>query len=129
MDKILLVMNVFESGKRIVNALSKTNFNFDAALWLYNPESSHWNLIIASEELDHHGPRVIYQHIHETLKQENLNSLIDFSDISLVSPYDPLIQSLKNFRFETGQESEFRLTQITLGNSYIEDAYIYKISK
>ena len=48
MDKKVLVEKDIEEGKRLIEALDKTDFQVEAAMWFYMTDSEEWRFLIAS---------------------------------------------------------------------------------
>jgi hypothetical protein len=130
-DKTTLVERDFSDGEILIKELDSTNVNVHSALWLYDSEADNWRLIIASKNADFTSPKKAYLQIYNALKSlESKGEKVGFSleNISVVSPNHPLINIL-NKTIKTGPSdiSGLRFSRNRIGNSYIEDAYIYRI--
>ncbi|MBO1515503.1 hypothetical protein [Metabacillus bambusae] len=131
MDKTTLVEKDFAEGAILIKELDKAHINVHSAFWLYNTEEDNWRLVIASKVADFSSPRRAYSQIKRVLKRlESIGDSIDFSleNISVISPNHQLIKILSTV-VTTGpdQISGMRVTRNRIGNSYIEDAFIYRI--
>ncbi|MBP1971734.1 hypothetical protein J2Z83_003889 [Virgibacillus natechei] len=131
MDKRTLVENDFRNGENLILALDNENFAVHSALWLFDTERDSWRLIIASEKVDHSGPKKAYEGIYKViniLKKEEENFTITLDNISVVSPFHELIKDIGT-TIQTGVESiaGIRCSRNTINNHYIEDAYIYRM--
>jgi hypothetical protein len=131
MDKTTLVESDFKDGTLLIEALDNVYFNVHSALWLYNPEEDNWRFIIASKVTDFSGPKKAYSQIKNVLKSlEKKQIKINFSleNISVISPHHPLINILGT-AIKTGPNeiNGIRLSRNRINNSYIEDAYIYRL--
>jgi hypothetical protein len=131
MDKTTLVERDFLDGEILIKELDKTRFNVHSAFWLYNTEEDNWRLIIASKVADFSSPKKAYSHIKRVLKSlEMKGRKLGFSldNISVVSPHHPLIRIL-SVALSTQPDAVVgrRFSRNRIGNSFIEDAYIYRI--
>lgn len=130
MDKATLVEQDFKAGEKLVRALDEAQINVHSAFWLYDSETDNWRLIIASKVADFSSPRRAYSQIKRVLRRldENENNPISLENISVISPNHPLISILKT-AINTGPDQimGIRFTRNRIGNSFIEDAYIYRI--
>jgi hypothetical protein len=126
--KTTLVDRDIEDGIRLIEALDKIHFRIQAALWLYNPESFWWRLIIATPLVDERGPRYTYTNVQGGMKSITPPLSISLQDVSVISPTDNLVKLLsKAIRIPSGL-SGVRFTRNTINSTYIEDAYIYRIN-
>lgn len=131
MDKTTLVEKDFEDGAILIKELDKAHINVHSALWIYNSEVDYWRLIIASKIADFESPRKAYTHISSAIKRlEKSGVKIGFSldNISVVSPHHPLVKGLSQaLKTEPGEIANIRFSRNRIGNTFIEDAYIYRI--
>lgn len=131
MDKTTLVEKDFKDGEILIKELDKAHINVHSALWLYNSESDSWRLIIASKIADFSSPKKAYSHISKVLKDmKNSGVSVGFSleNITVISPNHPLIMILSQ-AIHTGPNdiNGIRFSRNRIGNSYIEDAFIYRV--
>jgi hypothetical protein len=126
MVKTPLVSEWIEAGRRLTQALDAADFGVVASLWLYDPESDEWRLIIASRLVDDEGPLGAYRRVQKVLEAPELANL-SLSDISVVSPDHHLIRLL-GLALKTGPEvSGIRFTRNRINDQFVEDAYIYRL--
>jgi hypothetical protein len=127
MDKTALVEKDIEEGRRLIEALDNAGFQVRAVLWFYFAESDEWRLIVASPLVEKKGPKGAYALIQAVLAQLSPPSKISLSEISVVSLEQDLIRLLK-MAIQTGPDiSGIRFTRNTVNNTFIEDAYIYRM--
>lgn len=118
---------LISDGARLIESLDKSGFHVVAAFWLYLSESDKWRLIIGSPSEIIKGPRQSYIDIRSMLSNTSPPIEIPLQDISVVSPGDRLIQSLKGL-IGTGSEIVgLRIKNSVFNNQFIEDAYVYRI--
>jgi hypothetical protein len=133
MDKATLVERDFKDGEVLITELDKAYINVHSALWLYNSEEQYWRLIIVSKNVDFQTPKKVYAEIKKALKAvQDRGEQIDISlqNISVISPNHPLNKVL-SVAINTGPKdiSGIRFSRNTINNSYIEDAYIYRMQR
>ena len=138
MAKTILVMFPLEEGKRLIDALEQEGIPLKAALWLYFDEADEWRLVLASPLIDTKGPRHVYERIQAVLDANKENMSISLSDISLLSPDDPIIKPLTEALNEKVANEGMRVKKSVItgkgddgrhhrqaSSVYLEDAYIY----
>jgi hypothetical protein len=130
-DKTALVESDFKDGEILIKELDRTHINVHSALWLFDSEANNWRLIIASKNADFTSPKKAYIQINNALNSlERRGVSVGFSleNISVISPNHPLINNL-NKAIKTGATDigSIRFSRNRIGDSYIEDAYIYRI--
>jgi hypothetical protein len=127
MDKTALVEKDIEEARRLVEALDTADFVVRAALWYYLSDADEWRLIVASPLVDEKGPKEAYALIQEVLGKMSPPSKLSLGEISVVGPKHDLIRLLK-VAIQTGPGiSGIRFTRNTINNTFIEDAYIYRM--
>ncbi|GAG05740.1 unnamed protein product, partial [marine sediment metagenome] len=94
MDKTVLVEKAIEDGKKLIEALDKADFQVEAAMWFYLPDSDEWRLFIASPFVETNGPTEAYGFIQPVLANLKLSE-ISLRNISVLSPKHHLISLLK----------------------------------
>lgn len=131
MDKTTLVESDFRDGEILIKELEKALVNVHAALWLYDSEADRWRLMIASKNADFASPKKAYIQINdvlESMKSRGITVNFSLENITVVSPIDPLITDLKKAVNTVPEDSSgLRISRNGIGDSYIEDAYIYTI--
>ncbi|WP_077619825.1 hypothetical protein [Bacillus sinesaloumensis] len=128
MVKTFLVEKDFNEGEALIKELDEANFDVHAALWLYESESEYWRLIIASEVVDTHGARKAYEQINDIINQSGDLKSINLMDITAWSPKHPLIKSLRSVIQTSPKEiTDIRFSRKTIDNTFIDDAYIYRM--
>jgi len=122
-----LVEKDVEEGKRLIEALDNAGFQVRAVLWFYLAESDEWRFVVASPLVERKGPKEAYAFVQTVLAQLLPPSGISLEEISVVSPEYDLIRLLKT-AIQTGPGiSGIRFTRNTINNTFIEDAYIYRM--
>ncbi len=127
MAETALVSSDIENGKAVVKALDQAGITVRSAFWLYAPESSEWRLVLAMPEVRQQGPRATYETVSKVLAKSGLILAIPLRQISIVGPDDPLPRLLRAAIKTPPQEiASIRFTGNVIGNTLIEDAYIYR---
>ncbi len=128
MDKTALVERNIEDGRSLVSGLDDAGFPVRAALWLYLSDSDDWRFIIASLLADKIGPRQAYESVQSVLAGLSPPVRVSLKEISVVSPNDPLILLLGQAIHTGSGISGIRFARNTINGTFIEDAYIYRLS-
>ena len=128
MVKDVLDPERIRAGEELTKRLDEARWPVDAALWFYKPADNVWRLIIASPALDQSGPHEAYKHIHDALaKIGDEWHALELKDVSVVSPREELVQTLRA-ALRTGPAiSGIRFSRNVINGHFIDDAYIYRL--
>jgi hypothetical protein len=94
MDTEVLVEKNIEEGKRLIEALDRTNFQVQAALWFYSSDSEEWQLLIASPFVEKEDLEKAYSFIRSVLSQLSPPSEIPLIAVSVASPNHLSVKSI-----------------------------------
>jgi hypothetical protein len=145
-----LVDKDLDIGREILRALAKGRIEVTVAFWAYVPESSEWQLFIATPLVDSKGPRAAYEEVLDTLHDARMDSYLPWRRLFLRSPRDPVLKSLdkqKGLRgsidivesenIPRGGPSAYYVTYVpysdetlrtfneAVGDRFVEEAYVY----
>lgn len=126
MDKAILVGPDIEEGKRLLEKIDQSDLKVTSAFWYYVSESEIYRLVIVTPFFEKHGPRKTYEKIQKILRNNNDINL-SLGTISVMGPNDHLNKILKAATNAIPEVSGVRLTGNAIHNTYIEDAYLYRI--
>ena len=134
MDKEVVVREflsepMIEAGKRLIERLDESDSNVQAAFWMFFPDERCWKLIVASESVEHDGPRQFYKRIAEANKKaDESESVVSLHDIGATDTSDTFVNLLKT-AISTGDEiAGIRFSKNAINGTFIEDSYIYRIN-
>jgi len=132
MDKILLVGRSFtnemmEAGSVFVREIERSSLHLHAALWIQQTPDDFWKFVLAFPEVRLEGPRYVYKKLRSISNRIPPDEFkIGTEIISVVEEKDRFIQIFKAaIRVDGGG---VRFTRNSLNGTYIEDAYIYKMT-
>jgi hypothetical protein len=126
MDKATLVDIDIKAGERVLEILDKAGFKVNVALWLYSSEFEAWRLHIASPLVDTEGPREAYVQLFSALRSSEPD-LASAVTITLVSPKDSFMRSLRRIFGTTKSVHGMRLGGNIIDGMFVEQAYVYRI--
>lgn len=130
MDKTTLVERDFRDGKKLIERLDEAKFGVHSAFWIFNSESGLWRLIIATPLVEIQSQKEAYKKIKATIYAIEQPFNISLQNISVISPSHMIVGTLRQF-FGTLSDNNriegIRFSGSTINNSFIEDAYIYRI--
>jgi hypothetical protein len=114
-------------GQRILDRLDAAKFTVPVALWVLSGEEGHekWRLLLASPLYDKLGPGEATLKMVHTLWPMNLDWAR--SPISLETTRQPLVRELRKKYRKYGDAAGLRLGGHVIGNSFVDDAYVYRI--
>jgi hypothetical protein len=127
MDKATLVNVDIESGAEVLKSLDQANLKVSVALWLFSPDHEDWFLVLASPEFDKVGPREGYGLVHSALNAAGV-PLERTPALMILRMNDSLIRGLRRIFGKTKSVNGMRLGGQMIGDRFIEDAYVYRIS-
>ena len=120
---------MIEAGKRLIERLDESDSEVQAAFWMFFPDEKCWKLIIASESVEHDGPRQFYKRVVEANKKANESeSVVSLHDVSVTDTSDTFVNLLRT-AISTGDEiSGIRFSRNAINGTFIEDSYIYRVN-
>ncbi len=127
MDKTALVSVDVERGAQILRILDDAGLNVKIALWSYLPEYEEWRLVLASRKFDNVGQFDAYGLLHTALEQAGL-TLEQTPSVMILNMNNPFIKTLRRIFGKSKSVVGMRLGGQTIGDRYIEDGYVYRIS-
>ena len=127
MVKTSLVSTDIESGSEVLEFLDRSKAKANVALWAVLPEYEDWRLVLSGRRFD--GPQVKnpYGLMNEALEAAGF-SLHKTPIITILPMTDPFIKELRRIFGKSKSVEGMRLGGQMIGNRFIEDAYVYRIS-
>lgn len=144
-----LVDKDLDIGREIIKALAG-HIPVTVAFWAYVPESSEWQLFIATPLVDSKGPKGAYQEVFDVLHDAKMDPYLPWRKLFLRSPKDPVLNNLDKQRglrgsieitvsenIPTGSQSGYYVTYVpysdeifrtfneAVGDRFVEEAYVY----
>jgi hypothetical protein len=125
MARTSLVAPDLTVGAEMVSALEKSRIQVAVALWMLTDEYSDWKFVISSPDFqDLHQS---YSRIRTAAEQAGI-SYEQIPPVLVLMTTDSFIQSLRSIFAKTKNVLGMRLGGQTIGDRYVEDAYVYKIA-
>jgi hypothetical protein len=127
MDKTILVSADFDIGAEILKILDGAKVVVSVALWVYSSEYEDWRLALSSRQLDSVEPREAYRLIHNSLAKSGF-VIEKTPPLMIFRMTDPFIRELRRLFGRTRSVEGMRVGGQMIGDRFVEDAYIYRIS-
>jgi hypothetical protein len=125
----LLTNELIQEGRVLIQKLDAGDTKLDAALWFYFTDGSEWKLMLALPTLDRHGPKAAYVKVHKVFSKLTGLSNLALTDITVVSPNEQLVGSLRAVIRRTGPYlSDVRFSSAFFNRVFIQDAYVYRLN-
>ena len=124
MDQSTLVGDQVYDGRRFVERFAADGNSVQAAFWVKTAEEGMWSLYVATELIDLAGPAAAYRAVHASLQKLG-ESGISSSEITVVSPNDPVAKDVLAVMAHHPGWSASRFVGNTLGSMAVEQTYIY----
>jgi len=127
MDKTAMVTVDIARGAEIIARLTDAMLKISIALLAYLSEYEDWRMLIASSQFDSIDLRNAYQLVHEALALGGFTPA-NTSPIMILPMKDPFIKALRRLFGKTKSAEGMRLGGQLIGDRFVEDAYVYRIS-
>lgn len=122
-----LVGDLIASGRKVVTRLEAAGTDVDTALWLQDDDSDDWRLVIASDYVDRHGPRHVYELLGGILGTTDLvEPRLD--EIRVLTTRDRVVTDLKRLVGTNDDLHDIRLDYVAIGGQLFRSARIYRVS-
>ena len=122
-----LTAEMVSVGASFVEALDESGVVVKAALWLFDPETIGWKLVIGSPELPVVGPAPLYRKAIGVLDRLGRPEPLGFNNITILDTKNPIFQAIAT-RINTGPGiSGIRVRGDTINGVHFADAYIYRV--
>lgn len=127
MDKAALVNIDIGRGAEVIDILDRAKLKVSVALWAHLSEYEDWRLIIAAREFDALELRAAYRLLNDTLDAGGMTPRK--TPVVMILPMnDPFIKVLRRIFARAKSVEGMRLGGQMIGDRFIEDAYVYRIS-
>jgi hypothetical protein len=101
-------------------------FPVEGILWLLEPDTDEWHLVIATPRVDTIGPRDSYRELAELTRDVSADSA-QLLKIELVSPNQAFYKALRTVFGHTASVEGARLGNTNVAGTYIDGAYLYEV--
>jgi hypothetical protein len=127
MAKVSLVGPDIESGEAMIEAVEKSRIKIAAALWVLFDEYSDWRLVLSSPSFQALGGQGSYLALRKAAEDAGI-PFEKIPPVMTMRTTEPFIKALRNVFAKTSSVMGMRLGGQSIGDRYVEDAYVYKIS-
>ncbi len=128
MAEATLVEPKIKAGAELLQSLDSALGDVFAAFWYRDPDTDDWRLLIGSDAVDREGSTVANGHLVAILNSREVG--LSLFELALVGRNHPLVLMLKGLP-KTGHITlpvPLHVYRAMVGNHYIEDAYVYRIT-
>ena len=112
------------AGSQVLAALDGAHIKPNVALLMVTPEYGDWRLVLSAPSLDQTHQLKAYEKVAEILQGKLVSAL---PPILVLPTKDPFIRELRRLFGKTKDVLGMRLGGQTIGNRFIENAYVYRI--
>ncbi|MBY0506305.1 MAG: hypothetical protein K2X03_20470 [Bryobacteraceae bacterium] len=127
MDKATMVSVEVSQGTEILEALDQAGVKVSVALWACLAEFGDWRLVISSRQFDTADPRHAYRLLRDSLAKAD-HPLKNTPPILILPTNDKFIRELRRIFGKTKSVDGMRLGGQMIGDRFVEDAYVYRVS-
>ena len=127
MVKTALVSTDIDRGLDVVKALERAKIKVNAALWAVLPEYEDWRLVVASRDFDKLDFMGAIGLLHEALGAAGFTPH-NKPTTMILNMSDPTIKDLRRWYAKMKDVEGMRPGGQMIGNRFVEDAYVYRIS-
>lgn len=124
-----LTADMIDAGRRLLELLDSQGFPARACFWFYFPESDRWRFVVASAEVRVRGPHTAYRQVQTVARNvPDATKLFGPGDVTVVKDNDPLVLLLRKAIVTGPGISGIRFTSNSVNGTFIDDAYIYRLT-
>ena len=127
MDKTTMVSIEISKGSELLDALDHAGIKLNVALWTFLSEYEDWRLVVSSRQLDSPDPRDAYRLLNDSLAEAGFTPK-NTPPIMILPTTDPFIRELRRIFGKTKSVDGMRLGAQMIGDRFVQDAYVYRIS-
>lgn len=127
MDKAAMVSIDITRGSELVDTLERAKVKVNVAVWMLMSEYEDWRLVVSSPQFDLPDPRDAYGLLHDVLASAGIVRK-QMPPVLILSAKDPFIRELRRIFGRTKSTEGMRLGGQMIGDRFVEDAYVYRIS-
>jgi hypothetical protein len=127
MDKAAMVNVDIDRGAEVLDALDRAKVKVAVAAWMYLSEYEDWRLILSARQFDALDIRDAYGLLHDSLAAAGLTRR-NTPTIMILPLTDPSIKALRRIFAKAKNVEGMRLGGQMIGDRFVEDAYVYRIS-
>jgi hypothetical protein len=127
MDKTALVSVDLAKGAELLQVLDSAGLQVRVSLWAILSEYEDWRLILASRKFDSLGLREAYRLLYDSLETGGFTAA-NTPSIMILPMTDPFVKALRGLFGKTRSVEGMRLGGQMIGDRFVEDAYVYRIS-
>ncbi len=119
-------------GAEILEILDVAQVRVNVALWMFLSEFEDWRLVVSARQLDTADPRDAYRLLHDALSRGSAarggSVLMNLPAIMVLPTNDPFIRALRRMFGKARSVEGMRLGGQMIGDRFVQDAYVYRIT-
>ena len=127
MDKAAMVSLDVNRGMELVDALEGAKLKVGVALWMFLSEYEDWRLVISARQFDSLDLRDAYRVLHDSPDPAGFTPE-KTPPVMILPMADPFVKALRRLFGKTKSVEGMRLGNQLIGDRFVEDAYLYRIS-
>ena len=114
-------------GSELLDILERAKVKVSVALWMFLSEYEDWRLVVAGRQFDSPDPRDAYRLVHDSLNAAGFKPQ-NSPPVLILPMTDPFIRELRRIFGKTKSVDGMRLGGQMIGDRFVLDAYVYRIS-
>lgn len=130
MDTNVLVGELADDGRKLLERLAQEGFDVTAAFWVRSDEDGAWRFYIASPAADGWGVTEAYRRVHAAVRGMLPPFWVDPLEIKLIGAEHPVTKDVLAIheRAAGNQGYPIRWEGSRLGNLSVDGAYLYPLA-
>ena len=120
-----LVGDLIAAGREIITRLEQAGIDINTALWVQDEDSGEWRLVLASEYVDLHGPRQVYELLADITRASSLSD-VRIDDIRVFGTSNGFIRDVRRLVRTNDDLHDIRLNFLSAGGQTFKAARIYR---
>lgn len=116
-----------ERVSELLEVLERSKLKVGVALWVYLAEYEDWRLVVSARQFDSLDIRDAYRLLHDSLSGAGFTPG-NTPPVMILPMTEPFIRELRRLFGKTRSVEGMRLGGQLIGDRFVEDAYVYRIS-
>ncbi len=114
-------------GEEVVGILERSGLRISVAVWMYSSEHEDWRLFLAGRSFDGLDITSAYMLLNRTLREAGFPSETK-PTVMILPRNDAFVRDLRRIFGKTKSVQGMRLGGQRIGDRFVQDAYVYRIS-
>lgn len=126
MDKIALVDEQYDEGKKLIEELDRQGKHYPIILWMNEPEKADWVLLFGVPKLNTNGAKKVFKTMQHLILENHIN--ISLNSITLIDTTSQLCRDLRVMITTGNKVGKTAFFGNIINGRRFPDSIIYRVS-